>query len=96
MFIELRISPLKIFKRNTYCSKLVSNNSMVAKPGKFQIMFLGSSISDNNITFTVENKLIKSTNKVKRLRITVDQKLTFTKHINNLCNTASNRLISKI
>ena len=65
---------------------------MVAKPGKFQIMFLGSSINDNNITFIVENKHIESTNKAKLLRITVDQKLTFTKHINNLCNTASNHL----
>ena len=44
------------------------------------------------MTFTVENKHIKSTNEVKLLRITIDHKLTFTKHINNLCNAANNRL----
>ena len=63
-------------------------NSMVANPGKFQIIFLGSSINNNDI-FIVENKLIKSNNKAKLLGITIDRKLTFTKYINNLCNTAS-------
>ena len=35
-------------------------NSMVANPGKFQIIFLRSSINNNSITFIVENKHIKS------------------------------------
>ena len=43
---------------------IVSNwfriNSMVANPGKFQIIFIGSSISNNNIIFIVENKHIKT------------------------------------
>ena len=39
-------------------------NSMVANQVKFQIIFLGSSVSNNNITFIVENKHIKS-NEVK-------------------------------
>ena len=64
-------------------------NSMVANPGKFQIIFIRSSINNNNITFIVENKHIKSTNEVKLLENITDHKLTFTKHINNLCNTAS-------
>ena len=72
---------------------IVSNwfriNSMVANPGKFQIIFIRSSINNNNITFIVENKHIKSTNEVKLLENIIDHKLTFTKHINNLCNTAS-------
>ena len=38
----------------------------------------------------VEN--IKSNNEVKHLRITIDYKVNFTKHINNLCNTESNFL----
>ena len=65
-------------------------NSIVANPGKFQIMFLKSSINNNNFTFMVEN--IKSNNEVKHLRITIDHKVNFTKHINNLCNTESNFL----
>ena len=67
-------------------------NSMVANPGKFQIIFLGSSINNNNIIFIVENKHIKSNNEVKLLGITIDHKLTFTKHMKNLCNTASKTL----
>ena len=63
-------------------------NSVVANPGKFQIIFIRSSINNNNITFIVENKHIKSTNEVKLLENIIDHKLTFTKHINNLCNTA--------
>ena len=67
--------------------------SMVANPRKFQIIFLGPSATNNNITFIIENKRIKGTNGVKLLRITIDQKLAFTKLINNLSNTASNFLI---
>ena len=54
---------------------------MTANPGKFQKMFLRSSINNDNITIIVENKHIKSAYEVK-----------LTKHISNLCNTASDRL----
>ena len=53
-------------------------NSMVANPGKFQIIFIGSSINNNDIIFIVQNKHIKSNNEVKLLGITIDHKLTFT------------------
>ena len=65
-------------------------NSIVANPGKFQIMFLKSWINNSNFTFMVEN--IKSNNEVKHLRITIDHKVNFTKHINNLWKTESNCL----
>ena len=55
-------------------------------------MCLGSSINNKNVIFLLKNEHIKSTNEVKLLEITIDHKLTFTKHINNLCTTASNRL----
>ena len=67
-------------------------NSKVATPGKFQIIFLGSSITNKNIRFRVENKHIKSPNEVQYLGITINLKHTFTKHVNKLCNTASNHL----
>ena len=54
---------------------------MVANPGKFQIIFNGLSINNNDIIFIAENKHIKSNNEVKLLGITIDNKLTFTKHI---------------
>ena len=67
-------------------------NSMVANSGKFQITFLRSSINNNNIRFIVQDKHINRTNEGKLLGITTDNKLTFTKHLNNLRNTASNCL----
>ena len=67
-------------------------NSMVANPGKFQIMFLGSNIDNSKITFMIENKRVKSSSEVKLIGITIDDKLSFTSHIENLCSTASNCL----
>ena len=67
-------------------------NSMVANPGKFQIMFLGSNIDNSKITFLVEDKMVQSKSEVKLLGITIDDKLSFNKHIANLCSSASNRL----
>ena len=67
-------------------------NSMVANPSKFQIMFLGSNIDNNEITFMVEDKKVRSKTEVKLLGIKIGDKLSFNKHISNLCSTASNCL----
>ena len=65
---------------------------MVANPGKFQIMFLGSNTDNSKITFMIENKRVTSRSEVKLTGITIDDKLSFTTFIENLYNTASNRL----
>ena len=67
-------------------------NSIVANPVKSQITFLASNIDNSKITFMIENKRVKSRSEVKLLGITIDDKLSFTTHIENLCNTASNHL----
>ena len=67
-------------------------NIIVANLDKFQITFLGSNIDNNKIEFIIKNKRVKSRSKVKLLRITIDNKLSFITHIENLCSTASNRL----
>ena len=67
-------------------------NSMVANPGKFQIIFLGSNIDNSKITFMIENKRVKYRSEVELLCITIDNKLFFTRHIENLCSAASNYL----
>ena len=55
-------------------------------------MFLGSKIDNSKITFAIENKQIKCEREVKLLGITIDEKLTFTRHIANICSLANNRL----
>ena len=65
---------------------------MVANPGKFQIMFLGLNIDNSKITFMKENKRVKSRREVKLLGNIIDDKLSSTTRIENLCITASNRL----
>ena len=67
-------------------------NSRVANPGKFQTMFLGSNIDNSKIKFMIEKKRVKSRRKVKLLGVTIDDKLSFTTHIENLCSTASKLL----
>ena len=67
-------------------------NSMVANPGKFQIMFLGLNIENSKITFMIENKRVKFKSEVKLLGITMDDKLSFTTYTENLSSTASNCL----
>ena len=67
-------------------------NSIAANPGKFHIMFLGSKIDNSKITFAIENKQIKCKREVKLLGITIHEKLTFMRHIANICNLANNRL----
>ena len=46
-------------------------------------MFFSSNIDNNNITFMIENKRVKSRSEVKLLGITIDDKLSFTTRIEN-------------
>ena len=55
-------------------------------------MFLGSKIDNNEVTFAIENNQIKCKKEVKLLGITIDKKLTFTKHIANICSLENHRL----
>ena len=54
-------------------------NSMVAKPGKFYNMFLGSNIDNSKITYMIENKRLKSRSEIKLLGITIADKLSILK-----------------
>ena len=83
---------LKLYNDTHLILNLFRINSMVAKPGKFHIMFLGSNIDNSKITYMIENKWLKSRSEIKLLGITIADKLSFTTHIENLCSTASNRL----
>ena len=64
-----------------------SSNHLVANPEKFQMMFLGC--KNDGLTMKVGNITIKSSDSVKLLGVTLDNKLSFDKHIADLCKRAS-------
>ena len=62
--------------------KWFSSNGMVANPDKFQTIFLGT---PQNVDIEIGSFTITSSNEVKLLGITLDRKLTFYPHIQNIC-----------
>ena len=68
-----------------------SINSLVANPSKFQLMFLGLKAS-TNLSLNIENLKIVATDKVDLLGVCIDNKLSFSTHITNICKAANNKL----
>ena len=66
-------------------------NSLKANPGKFQFMILGKK-QCNEVKLIINSIVINESNAVELLGITIDNKLTFNEHINNLCRNASYKL----
>jgi len=64
-------------------------NSMAANPAKFQIMFLGT--NDPVPNFLINNISIPVNDSVKLLGITIDHKLKFKSHTEDLCKKASSK-----
>ena len=63
------------------------NNSLVANPDKFQLMFLGTR-TKSKLCLNINGTISRSTPEVKLLGITIDWKLTFDKHVKSLCKNA--------
>ena len=68
-----------------------TDNSMVANPAKFQLMFLGVKNVDN-ISMNIFGNVIKSRNEVELLGVIIDHKLSFSNHIKKICRNSSNKL----
>ena len=66
------------------------NNLMQANPSKFQAIFLGC--KEEQISLTVEGKQIAAVDSVKLLGVNLDNKLTFTSHIQELCQKAARQV----
>ena len=81
---------LKLSNANYLIFNWFRYNSMVGKPGKFQIIHLELNINNNKVRFMIENKRVKSRSDVKLPSITINDKLYFTTHTENVCSTASN------
>ena len=58
-------------------------------PGKFQFMILGRK-QCNKVKLKFNSVVISESDTVKLLGITIDNKLTFNEHINNLCRNQCN------
>ena len=67
--------------------KWFKDNHMVANLGKFQFNILSKNA--NNKSIVANNKTIESLNSGKMLGLTIDNKLDFGIHINNICKVAS-------
>ena len=68
---------------------LFRTNSLKANAGKFQFMILNWK---NHRRQQLNSITVKESNKVILLGITIDNKLVFKKHIENLCRTAQYKL----
>ena len=67
-------------------------NEMIANKGKFQAIILNKKESDAKYKLTIDNNDIESTESVKLLDITIDDRLRFDQHISNLCFEAAMQL----
>ena len=65
------------------------SNLLVANPAKFQLMFLGPNIDNNELSLKCNGITINATDTVTLLGITFDSKLNFKNHIENICKTVN-------
>ena len=70
--------------------KWLEDNQMMANPGKFQFMILSKNTI--NKAFVIDIKTIELSKSVKLLGLTIDNKLNFGIHINNICKVASAKI----
>ena len=59
---------------------------MMANPGKFQFMILSKNTINKSIV--INNKMIESSKSLTLPGLTIDYKLNFGIHINNICKVA--------
>ena len=72
--------------------KWFSDNQMQANPDKFQAIALGKKTHDANISFNLNDNVIKCDDEVKLLGVTFDFMLNFKSHVLNICKKASRQL----
>ena len=63
------------------------SNRMVPNPNKFQVMFLGTQSKVDNC-LNINNQVCKPSTSVKLLGVTIDWKLNFNIHVNEICTKA--------
>ena len=66
--------------------KWFKDNQTLANPGKFQFMILSKNTTNQSIV--IDNKTIETSKSAKLLGLTIDKKLNFGIHINNICKVS--------
>ena len=69
-----------------------SENEMQANPSKFQAFIMGANSGNSEISFDIAGSKITPSDTVNLLGIEIDNKLTFSKHISNICVKAGRQL----
>ena len=82
----------KLIKDSLLLIKWFLNNKMKANPEKFQAIAVGEQTRNEDITFNLENNVIKCEENVKLLGVTLDFQLNFNTHVSNICKKASKQL----
>ena len=82
----------KLIKDSLLLIKCFLNNKMKANPEKFQAIAVGEQTRNEDITFNLENNVIKCEENVKLLGVTLDFQLNFNTHVSNICKKASKQL----
>ena len=70
--------------------KWLKDNEMMANPEKFQYMILSKNTINKSIA--INNKTNESSKSLKLLGLTIDNKLNYGIHINNICKVASAKI----
>ena len=91
-------SSVKIIEHNLqagidFMLEWFNNNSMKANPDKFHLLLI-SRKGNPKFELTINGFKLEGKESIKLLGITIDTQLTFKNHINNICDTAQNRLFA--
>ena len=70
--------------------KWLKDNEMMVNPEKFQYMILSKNTINKSIA--INNKTNESSKSLKLLGLTIDNKLNYGIHINNVCKVASAKI----
>ena len=92
--LDLKTALIRLRKDTIRIVNWFSNNSMVANPAKIQLMFLGNIDNYDELFIEIGNEVILPTEHVKLLGLTIDNKLTFNKHIKTMCKSANNKTMA--
>ena len=71
--------------------KWFAENGMVAKPKKFQLMFLGLT-RHRRLRLNIEGNKVSAADCVKLLGVEIDNKVKFDKHVKTLCSKANMKI----